>query len=277
MSIRILPIRTLLYYLTIVFVMATLSVASSSLFDALSVVRNFLSICLGAFFVYRVLLWRKFTRETRFEHRLITCLILSLLFYIDYPWYFYFCVGVLVELLQRVARLPSGPIFNPAALAATIVSLIHFSPVWWGASFTPRIPIIRGGMSIVVFLTVPVGLYVAWKYRKLFIVGTFLLLFILSHVLLVHRSPAFILLEGTLLFFVLVMVVEPKTSPVNQKEQIVYGAFLGILVPLAMRLHLTEPYLMPLLFLNLLFNTYRNRKTLLKPKPQTLVATQPTQ
>lgn len=280
MKFNLSPINILTYYLTLLMLIGTLSQAGLSLNLWFVMMRNLLLIFAGAYAIYLPLLKTKRIIPTRFEHRYITCFILFLLFYMDAPWYVFLGLGAGAELLQRFIRLPTGPLMNPAGLITTIVAFLGIGPLWWGASFSPRLPI-AGGISVAVFLTVPFAMYVAYKYKKLKIVGAFLVTFTLAFLLLLKNFPLFILLEGTLLFYTLVMVVEPKTSPVMLKDQLIYGGALGILVAASIKFGLFEPYAPPLILCNLIFNLYRNRKMLAmkfnKPAPHIAQPTPPAQ
>lgn len=263
MKLNLSPIRILIYYLILLMLIGSLSQAGLSLNLWFVQIRNFALLFGGAYGLYRILLPTKRIAPTRWEHRFITSAILFLLFYLDSPWYVFLGLGIGVEALQRFIRLPTGPLMNPAGLATVISALFGFGPLWWGASFSPRLDI-AGGISIAVFFTIPFGAYVAYKYRKLKIVGAFVVAFTLAFLLLMRSIPTFILLEGTILFYVLVMVVEPKTSPVMRNDQLIYGGAIGILVALAIKFSFFEPYAGPLILCNLIFNLYRNRKYLAK-------------
>jgi Na+-translocating ferredoxin:NAD+ oxidoreductase RnfD subunit len=101
---------------------------------------------------------------------------------------------------------------------------------------------------------------VVHRYRKLPIAGSALLGFIISYLLFFQQNPSYFILEGTLLFFIFVMVCEPKTSPVSRAEQILYGALVGSLVPLGMYFHFIEASLIAVLIGNL----YVSRRFLVK-------------
>ena len=101
--------------------------------------------------------------------------------------------------------------------------------------------------------------YVVYKYRKLPLVLSSLVGVLLFSSLFLTVSPAFLLLDGTLLFFITVMVVEPKTSPVILREQIVFGLLLAVLVVLGMSRYWVEPYVIALLVCNGLYAGYRGK------------------
>ena len=204
----------------------------------------------SGFLVYRTLLHFQKISPTRFEHRSITVCILFLLFDPLNAWWVFLLVGTATEVLQRVVRSLAGPIFNPAALGALVVSLLGFYPSWWGVNFAPRLPLLPGGVSSAVLLTLPVGIYVASQYRKLWIVVPTLLATALSYAIVFQKSPLFLVVEGTLLFFALVMVLEPKTSPVVKQDQLVFGSIVGLLLPLLLSIGFWEAYAGALLVAN---------------------------
>jgi hypothetical protein len=120
--------------------------------------------------------------------------------------------------------------------------------------------ILEPGISVAILLTLPVAGFVAWKYKKLQIVAAALTTFSLFYILIIRANPLFLIIEGTLAFFFLVMTVEPKTSPVLLSHQLICGGSLGILMVVALTLALPEPSCIPLLVCNGAFNLYRNRK-----------------
>lgn len=271
MKFKLSPIRILVFYLSAMMLIGSLSQVGLASIPWLVQMRNFALIFGGGYALYRILLLTKFAKPTRWEHRFITSSILFLLFYLDAPWYLFLGLGLTAELLQRLIRFPTGPSMNPAALTALLASLIGFYPLWWGASFSPRLPLIKDGISIAVFLTIPIAGYVAHTYKKLPAAFAFLVSFGLFYLLIVQQNPLFLLIEGTLIFFAFVMVVEPKTSPVLRNQQLLYGATIGLLSAIANKIYFAEPYSGPLIVSNLLFNLYRNRQflaTKLKGNPK---------
>ncbi len=218
-------------------------------------------ILAGAYGGFRLLSAFNLAKPSRWEHRAITVLILFLLFAPDTPWWGFPVVGVIAEVLQRVVRLPFGPVLNPAAAAAVLSGffLSHFSvlPTWWGASFSPRWYIVPEGISVATMFVVPIGVWIAWKYKKLWTVGSVLFSTAVAYTILFAVSPAYLLLEGTLLFFALIMAVEPKTSPVLPKEQLVYGAGIGLLSVVLLRLSFVEAYAGALVCANAVYNGRR--------------------
>lgn len=200
------------------------------------------------------------TRTVRFEHQLITTLILFLLFDPTSTWWTFPVVRIVTELAQYFFRTPGGPLFNPAALGTVVVSFFGLLPSWWGTNPAPRILIAGEEVSGFAFLTLIAAGSVAYRYRKLPAILSAFLLFALGYFILLDQSPLYMMIEGTLLFFFLVMLTEPKTSPVVLKEQFTYGSLVGLLVPIGLFFHVIEAYLLALLAGNL----YTNRRFLLR-------------
>jgi hypothetical protein len=124
-----------------------------------------------------------------------------------------------------------SPVINPSVagllIMAGVVALIpnvdNAFISWWGASF-------QGWVSLsVVALWIIFGLR---KWRKWPIVLTFLA----AHaVLLVLRGEGmdtiqFILTDSTIYFLVAAMLIDPKTSPINRRQQMVYGLLAALIL-----------------------------------------------
>lgn len=248
---KIQPVRILCGFLFILSLAASFSWSGFELSGWLIHVRNFVLLWLSGWIVYRVLLQFSLIKPTRPEHRFITVSILYVLFDPLLPWWIFPTLGVVTEIVQRVIRSKVGPILNPAASGALILAAFGYYPGWWGASFSPRLPIIPGGVSVAVLLTLPVAGYIAYKYKKLTTAVSTLLVFTVAYFFTMQHSPLFLLVEGTFLFFVLVMVIEPKTSPILRNDQIIFGSIVGILTPVLLSIGFYEAYAGALLFANL--------------------------
>lgn len=158
---------------------------------------------------------------------------------------------MVTELIQYFFRSPLGPIVNPAAAGALVLSLFGYLPLWWGVNPPPRFPLFGIEISVIAWIIALGAGYVVHRYRKLPVAGSALLGFIISYLLFFQQNPSYFLLEGTLLFFIFVMVCEPKTSPVPRKEQILYGTLVGSLVPLGLSFHFLEASLIAVIIGNL--------------------------
>ncbi len=251
------PIRLLVYLLIILALWGSISWGQFELGFWLTQARNFTLLFGTGYLVYQVLRRFNLALPTRSEHRLITSLILFVLFDPLQTWWTFILLGFVTELFSRFVRLPTGPVLNPAAVGTLILSLIGIYPGWWATSFAPRFEILAN-MSVAMLVITPLAGYVAYKYKKLKIFFTAAGVFYLAYWLLFQANPLFILIEGTLIFFLLVMAIEPKTSPILPKQQYLFGAALGLLVVVGLKLNVVEPYVIGLLICNAGFNIYRN-------------------
>jgi len=253
------PIRLLILYLAVLAVIGSVSwVDGKYLLLITQQLRNFGLIYLGMFATHFIL--KKLLKKpvpSRWEHAAISALILFLLFDSYSPWWTFPALGVLTEFIQRFIRRPTGPLFNPAAASALILCVLGVLPSWWGTNFSPRIPITNDGLSIAILSTFTIGAFVAWKYKKIPLVLSALIVSAIGYSLLFQVLPLFLLLEGTLAFFVIVMCIEPKTSPVIKNEQILFGIGIGILTNILLKIHFLDAYLGSLLIMNAAFNGYR--------------------
>ncbi|MDP3957520.1 MAG: RnfABCDGE type electron transport complex subunit D [bacterium] len=267
-----LPIHLLIIFLALLTWGALLNWSGLPNASWLAHIRNFVAIFLSGYILSHILQRVLGFSHLRIEHRIITTFILFLLIDPIHPWWVFFGLGIFVELAERLIRSQAGPIFNPAALTAFVFGYLGYYPGWWGMNFQPNLSLIPGGMSIAMLLTVPLAGYVAYRYKKHHIVFSFLVTFLVAYILFFKEIPIFFLLEGTMAFFLLVMVIEPKTSPVIKKEQYIYGAIIGLGMPLVMQTGWFEATLGTLLLANL----YTARKYILK-KLELLMNTFPIQ
>ena len=222
----------LVFYLVALSVAAAASWSRFNLWEWARVAGNMLLLVGSAAGTYALIVRMEWAKPTRIEHRIITACLLFLLFDPLLPWWSFLALGMGVELLQRGIRTATGPVCNPAALAGLLSAIAGVYPGWWGMSFSPRLPLITGGVSSAVLL-IPVAAYVAYKYRKLTIVASYLLVFAITYFIVFSKSPVFVLVEGTILFFALVMIIEPKTSPILPIQQVIFGSLVALLhVPL---------------------------------------------
>lgn len=249
------PIQVLVVYLFALLLCASASFGGSDLIFWITQIAYAMLLFGGMFLGASLLPFFKISTKTRLENRLISGCIWMLLFDPTFPWWSFLLGGALVEVIQRVIRIRTGPLLNPVAIAAVPLILLGIIPGWWGVSFAPRFG--PWSTSFAMLLTVPVGVYIITKYKKWWIVGSMVVVFSTLYLLLFQLSPLFFLLEGTLAFFLSVMAIEPKTSPVLRRDQILYGAVLGVLFPVLLKMAFIESWIGSLLIANLAWNGWR--------------------
>jgi Na+-transporting NADH:ubiquinone oxidoreductase subunit NqrB len=207
--------------------------------------------------------------KVRWGNLWITFFILLLLADTHAPMILMFALGLVTFFGKYLLRWRNSPVFNPAVFGLVVLSLADLVTTWWGVSFSPRFT--PFGISIAMFLTLPIGLFIIWRYQKIPTLIATVISFILASLLLTGNFPARQLLEGTFAFFLLIMATEPKTTPVVDVQEWIFGFVLGASLVVSFVWKLPLPYLLNLMVLNLIFVAYKYlqvRSNLLKETEQ---------
>jgi Na+-transporting NADH:ubiquinone oxidoreductase subunit NqrB len=118
-------------------------------------------------------------------------------------------------------------LFNPAAFAAALMSLVFHRPIsWWVGDYALLLPLLALGGALVLarlryygmlasFAVVALGLSVAHGD--------------LSSFAGVAHSLSRMGIHSMFCFFGLVMLTEPRTAPIGRWRQVVYGGLVGLL------------------------------------------------
>ena len=138
---------------------------------------------------------------------------------------------------KYVIRLPKeGHIFNPANFGILIAAaLLGGQAVWWIGSNT-----LFGALAglLVVVPIVILGLLNSFNVQRLYASIAFLIVEFVALVALgIPFTPALSLLNVFIAFF---MVVEPNTSPYQNKNMAVYGAIAGLLAAVFLQVGATQ-------------------------------------
>ena len=212
--------RLMLYYLIFLVVTASvLSFIGIMPYSGLNILLNALymvTICRVTNDIFAWILKVK----TNPESALITGLILSLImgsipFSLSSFWIPAFA-GMIAMISKYLIVWRGRHIFNPAAFGAVASALILGQGAnWWIGSLLMLPAILLG------------GLLVLKKLRRWELIGTFLSVYILLSIFNFQFS-IFNFLYSPILFFALVMLVEPLTSPVKRTYQVIYSAIVAI-------------------------------------------------
>lgn len=165
---------------------------------------------------------------------LVSGLIIGLLAYPLLPWYYLVSVCLLAMASKNFLKMNNRHVFNPAAFGLVVGGLIFSQNVsWWGVIFQS---LKLNPLSIFLFILILVPGYISiFRMRRGRLIVSFLIIFTLTEILLRFNSadtPKVVfstLLSPLVLFFSMVMLPEPMTSPNNRRLQIFFGAFVGIL------------------------------------------------
>lgn len=156
------------------------------------------------------------------------------------------------------------PLVNPLVfvllLGVFVLPVFGLPPLfvsWWAADF-------KGLISLALVLLWLLTWFRPW--RKFPSLLAFLLTNLVMLLLLGSESStiSYMYTHATLYFLAGFMLTEPKTSPANTKEQIIYGVVVAVVINLARLIGLQQADLIGIAVGNLAYAAYRFR-----PKPQT--------
>ncbi len=165
-------------------------------------------------------------------------------------------------------------VFNPASFSVMVVTLFAPAAAWWAVNWG-RAPLIA---------VIVVGLFILWRQSRWHVTLTFLAtytalsaLFLLSSGTKAQALPHLLLqaqlLQGTMLFFSTVMLIEPITSSFPTRgKRMIYAALVGVFAVLATRAlrDVTLPFVDPLI-VGLLSGNLIASLLFLKAKPKPAV------
>lgn len=225
--------RSVLYYLlSILFLALILSFLGYLTFSPFDLVFSFLSFSLSAYLVNQVLS-QIFKVSANPESQFITAAILTLVFDPFETEDFQKLLKVLMIVFAAMASkyflaYKKRHFFNPAAAAMVFGALVlNFPASWWVGNI-----VLWPGLLIG-------GLIVLKKINRVKMVLVFLATYLMSlsfYSLIAGVSLTeilgivrFVLLETPILFFALVMLVEPITSPTILRKQYFYAAFTALI------------------------------------------------
>jgi len=168
---------------------------------------------------------------------MISGLILSLVAIPEPPFRFIILLPFVAVFSKQILRLGKPRhIFNPASFSMAIIAFFVPSVSWWGVAWGR----ISSDMlaSILFVITLAVGIMILWRQNRWHVALPFLLsyavllalLFWWNGVVLARLigvvSP--LILDGTVLFFATVMLIEPITSSFPYlRDRVWYGVSVG--------------------------------------------------
>lgn len=249
---KIKPIVVLITYLFILYILAVLLNGSSG-FVYSELVRS--SALFFSFVGSYTLIQIVRSKPLQWANVLITFFILVLLADNGAALWQMFLLGLVTTVFKLFVRIQNHPLINPAVISLVLMSILGLVTTWWGVSFSPRFTSLD--ISVAMVLTAPIGLYVTWKYKELPTFIATILSFAAGMVVLTAQFPARLLLEGTFMFFLLIMATEPKTTPLMDNQEWLFGALLGFSLVASFVYNLPLPYLLNLLVLNIGFSLWK--------------------
>ncbi len=210
----------------LIFLLTTLLLLSLFTNSPISVFRNVI-VCVSFTFIFDVLFLKiRKIKLFKLSAAIVTGLILSMLIPLGEPVQIYAAASLVAMFSKNFIRLKNFHIFNPAAFGIMVLSLVFgIFPSWWVITSKP-IPLILGLAAI--------GFLVLASLKKWPVFISFYLTFLITFILLRINEIGLnavrnALFDYTTIFFALVMLCEPMTSPKTFKNQIIYGAAVGLI------------------------------------------------
>ena len=165
-----------------------------------------------------------------------------------------FLTLALVLAIKLFARYKMRTVINPAATALLAVGLFvlfvfpeHFYISWWGMQS-------QSLLQLLVLLGILV--FALFKIRRGYIIAAFAVPTVVALGLYEWQLIEFLVLNAAMLFFVAVMLIEVKSTPVIKKQQILYGLLSAAIFVPWLIFHLPFPYLSTIVIANLVFFAY---------------------
>lgn len=172
---------------------------------------------------------------------LVSGLIIALLVDPNSAWFVPVAAGVLAMFSKNYLRFSGRHIFNPAGFGLLASALIFQTDIsWWAVSFQ-TLP-----QNLVFFLILLTPAFVSIKKMRRHLT---IFSFLIAYGIIFKNS----FLDPTVLFFALVMLPEPMTTPYIKKYQIIFGVFVSIISFLISSFFAGDPLIAALLLGNIIF------------------------
>lgn len=153
------------------------------------------------------------------ESSVITGLIIGFVLSSDEAWWKFILAAALAVSSKYLIRFQNKHIFNPAAFGIFLVSVIFGASTEWKGTY-------------LWYILFTFGLYFAYKFRKIEIIIGYAAAFLaLFGIQAVFQGGSFGDIFGYLsYFYIFIMLIEPKTTPLKQEGKYLFGALVSGLV-----------------------------------------------
>jgi len=153
------------------------------------------------------------------ESSIITGLIIGYVLSSDEVWWKLVFVSFLAIFSKYLIRLQKKHIFNPAAFGIFLTLVLLGGSTQWRATY-------------VWYILVPFGIYFAHRFKKMEVVIGYAIisLALFGTQALLLRVPLGNIFGYFSYFYIFVMVIEPKTSPLRPLGKYLFGAGVAALI-----------------------------------------------
>ncbi|MFH0927081.1 MAG: RnfABCDGE type electron transport complex subunit D [Candidatus Micrarchaeota archaeon] len=207
-----------LYRSTIILLLIAAAIGIAEFSDPVGAIVS-LAICTISALIADFAIFYALTKKQKIsENAVNTGLIIGAILSPVAPLWQLCLLSVLAVASKYVLRHKGMPLLNPAALAVVVGGLAFgLYGEWWAAN------------ERVVFLIAAIIL--AWKLNKWIMEIAFVVAWAIAHIALSTYSGALVGHPVFLVpaYFMAFMLLEPKTSPMKNSRQAIYGAIVGLL------------------------------------------------
>lgn len=187
---------------------------------------------------------------------IVTGLLITLISDPNFSWYQIVIICAVTIASKNFIRPLGRHVFNPTAFGLIASSVFFGNAIsWWGVSWQQFN--IYGIKFIFFLILLSPSLVSQFRMQRFRITISFLITYVLVNQILNSRFLILdSLLDPTVLFFSIVMLPEPMTSPNNHMRQVLFGIFVAIIsivVSLPFLNSHFDPLLLSLLIANLIF------------------------
>jgi Na+-translocating ferredoxin:NAD+ oxidoreductase RnfD subunit len=153
------------------------------------------------------------------ESAVISGLIVGYVLSAEEAWWKFILASTLAILSKHLIRFKGRHIFNPAAFGIFFATILFHASTQWKGTY-------------LWYIIVPTGLYFIYKINKIEIIlgygAAFLTLFGMQAYL--QRVSLLNIFGYLSYFYIFVMVIEPKTTPIKKMGKYLFGATLSMLI-----------------------------------------------
>lgn len=191
---------------------------------------------------------------------IVTGLIIALLTAPGLPWYDVTIAGAIAMLSKNFIRIAGRQVFNPAGVGIfASASLFQHDVSWWAVSFQ-QFRIENTELIPYFLILLSPALISIYRMRRHRIILSFFVVYVALNKLVNPQALITNLLsDPTVIFFSLVMLPEPMTTPNRHMQQIVFGSIVAIISIFGSFsiFNAIDPLIFALLITNLLLFRFR--------------------
>jgi enediyne biosynthesis protein E5 len=153
------------------------------------------------------------------ESSIITGLIIGFVLSSNIPWWITIVASLLAVLSKYSIRFKSKHIFNPAAFGVFMAVIIFQVSTQWRGTY-------------LWYLLMPAGIYFVYKIRKMEIIAGYTIVFLVLYGIQAfwQKTPLWNIFGYLSYFYIFIMAIEPKTTPMKPIGKYVFGGGIAALI-----------------------------------------------